>query len=111
MKKLGTILLLSLLTACANAVPQSEKIRWYGGTTYNGKPTASGETFYDTRLRFASNYYKFGTRLEITYNGKTAVVTCNDRSPTNKIELTKFAFEFLADPKVGVINAQYKIIN
>lgn len=107
--KLGTVFLALGLTACAALPKGSTKVRWYGGDQYNGKLTANGEIFSDRYLRFASKSLPFGTKVAVTYNGKTAVVICNDRGP-NHIELTKFAFEFLADPSVGVIEAQYEIL-
>jgi len=98
-----------LLTSCATVLGQgTTKVRWYG-KEYDGRKTASGEIFYHYGLTCASNSLPFGTKVEVTYNGKTAVVTVNDRGP-NLIEITHKAFAFLADPSVGVIEAQYKIV-
>ncbi|MDR2072254.1 MAG: septal ring lytic transglycosylase RlpA family protein [Spirochaetaceae bacterium] len=55
---------------------------WYGGE-FNGRPTASGEIFDDTRLTAAHPILPFGTMLKITntHNNKSVIVRVNDRGP------------------------------
>lgn len=63
---------------------------FYGGphnSFYEGRPTASGEIF-DSRLMTAAmrKPMPFGTRLRVTDldNGRSVVVTVNDRGPFHK---------------------------
>jgi rare lipoprotein A len=55
---------------------------WYG-PGFHGRRTASGERFDMNRSTVASRHLPFGTRLRLTNtaNGKTAIVTVNDRGP------------------------------
>ncbi|MDR2210929.1 MAG: septal ring lytic transglycosylase RlpA family protein [Spirochaetaceae bacterium] len=55
---------------------------WYG-EEFNGRPTASGEIFDDTKLTAAHPVLPFGTMLKITnnHNNKSVVVRVNDRGP------------------------------
>lgn len=55
---------------------------FYGGA-FHGRPTASGETFDQTRLTAAHPSLEFGTRVRVTNleNRRAVVVTVNDRGP------------------------------
>lgn len=53
---------------------------WYG-PGFHGETTASGETFNQYAMTAASPYLDFGTQLEVTYNGRSVIVTINDRGP------------------------------
>ena len=55
---------------------------WYG-REFNGKTTASGETFNDAQLTAAHPILPFGTLLRVTnqHNNKTVTVRVNDRGP------------------------------
>lgn len=55
----------------------------YYSSKYNGRRTASGQRFNNAKLTAASKTYPLGTKLRITNvkNGKTAIVTVNDRGP------------------------------
>jgi len=52
---------------------------WYGAES--GNRTANGEHFDGTSLTAASRTLPFGTRLRVTYQGKSVVVRINDRGP------------------------------
>lgn len=51
--------------------------------SFNGRPTANGETYRDDRLTAAHRTFRFGTRVRVTNleNRKSVVVTVNDRGP------------------------------
>ncbi len=87
---------LGALFACGGAkrphhVPPPEPMRgnsqegmasWYG-KEFNGRPTASGETFDMYALTAAHRTLPLGTTVRVTNldNGKEAVITINDRGP------------------------------
>lgn len=52
---------------------------WYG--TESGNRTANGEPFTGKSLTAAHRSLPFGTRLKVTYKGKSVVVRINDRGP------------------------------
>ena len=69
------------------------KASWYG-PHFNGKKTASGQIFNQNQLTAASKILPFGTKVLVKNprNGKTCVVTINDRGPYVKgrgIDLSK----------------------
>ena len=52
---------------------------YYG--TESGNRTANGEQFDGTSLTAAHRTLPFGTKLRVTYRGKSVVVRVNDRGP------------------------------
>lgn len=75
---------------------------WYG--TESGNRTANGEKFDGTGLTAAHRSYAFGTKLRVTYDGKSVVVRVNDRGPAkwtgNQLDLSKAAAK-----RIGMIRA------
>lgn len=71
--------------------------------------TASGERFTGRDLTAAHRSLPFGTRLRVSYKGKSVVVRVNDRGPaawTGKdLDLSQAAFHKLAPLRQGVIRA------
>ncbi len=88
---------------------------WYGFENVNWG-TASGEKF-DTNLpTCAHQALPFGTKLLVTnmYNGKSVIVKVNDRGPVAPgmdLDLTSSAFESIASLGIGIIVAEYEIID
>jgi rare lipoprotein A len=71
---------------------------------YNGKKTANGDTFSNSKFTAAHKKLAFGTRVKVTNkaNGKSVIVTINDRGPYSggfDIDLTKKAFMEITDSK------------
>lgn len=62
---------------------QQGKASYYGGTTLNGRLTASGERFNQNELTAAHPSLPFGTRIRVTNlaNQRQVVVRVNDRGP------------------------------
>lgn len=95
------------------------KISYYGGS-HQGKMTASGEKFDKNKRTAASPLkpgtkipvYPFGTKLRVTNTttGKSTVVIINDTGSFakygRKLDLSKKAFEDIAELKSGVINVK-----
>lgn len=52
---------------------------WYG--TESGNRTADGSYFDGTQMIAAHRSLKFGTKLRVTYKGKSVTVTVRDRGP------------------------------
>jgi rare lipoprotein A len=52
---------------------------WYGAES--GSRTANGEFFDGTSMTVAHRTLPFGTKLRVTYDGKSTVVRVNDRGP------------------------------
>lgn len=79
--------------------------------------TAYNEKFDDTAMTCASLRYPYNTLLKVTNldNGRSIVVRVNDRGPSRKlkgriVDLTKAAFEKLANPSLGLIRVRVKAV-
>ncbi len=107
-----------LLIAIIFFLPQStfaqyRKIKqgvWEGTASYyhnkfNGRLTANGETFSNSKMTAANNFLKLGTwvRVTNTKNGKSVVVKINDRM--NKRNRRLIDMSRAAAEKLGYINA------
>jgi len=76
----------------------------YYADKFNGKKTANGETFSNSKYTAAHKKLPFGTRVKVTnkINGKSVIVTVNDRGPFSAgkdIDLSKKAFMEITDNK------------
>jgi len=82
---------------------------WYGGGEKLNRHTANGEVFNSRNLTCASWDYAFNTSLRIVNiaNGKSVIVRVNDRGPARRlgraIDLTRFAFSRIANPRKGLV--------
>ena len=73
---------------------------------YHGQTTASGARFNAYGLTAAHPYLPFGTRVQVKNrdNGKTVVVTINDRGPYSDgriLDLSYGSFSRIASPGQG----------
>ncbi len=59
---------------------KSAKVSWYGPGFY-GHTMAGGGTLTPTSMVVAHRTMKFGTKVQITYKGKTVVAVVRDRGP------------------------------
>ena len=76
---------------------------WYG--TESGNRTANGERFTGEDFTAAHKTLPFGTRLKVTYQGKSVVVRVNDRGPYIKgrsLDLSHAAARKIGLTKAGV---------
>lgn len=80
MKRIATIMLVFFLAICQAGACEKVVSSWYG-SAHAGKKTASGEIFNPSKMTAAHRTLPFGTKLKVTYNGKSAVVKINDRGP------------------------------
>ncbi|WP_410369582.1 septal ring lytic transglycosylase RlpA family protein [Amniculibacterium sp. G2-70] len=83
---------------------------------FNGRKTASGELFDNSKLTAAHRSLPFGTKLKMTNikNGKSVVVRINDRGPfvaSRALDVSKAAFKAIAPVGHGVVPVEYEVIN
>ena len=80
----------------------------------SGKVTASGERFSPYGNTAASNSYKFGTRLRLSYKGKSVIICVNDTGNFEKyhrsLDVTKGVAQRLGFVKLGVVSLESQII-
>ena len=124
---LVTIVLVLGLTACAGGreaaryapgeVPDYDQVgeaSWYG-PGFQGRKTASGVRFNMNALTAAHRSLPFGTQVRVTNveNGRTVVVTINDRGPFaggRIIDLSKAAAGRLGMIRQGVARVRVEAI-
>ena len=104
-------IMLSLLLALPTSVLGDCGIASYYGGKHAGKKTANGEIFSPSKLTAAHKTLPFGTRLKVTYKGKSVVVKVNDRGPFVKgrsLDLSEGAAKRLGIKKHGVARVCFK---
>ena len=86
----------------------------------SGVWTASGERFDENDLTCAMRRRDWGTKFKVTNlaNGKSVIVRLNDFGPNKRlhdngriIDLSKGAFQSIADLSKGVINVRVEEVN
>jgi len=100
------------LCACAPKITQKGKASFYADK-FNGKKTASGETFRNIKLTAAHKTLPFGTKVTVTNqsNGKTVKGRINDKGPFvagRIIDLSKKAAKKIDLSKAGVAEVVIK---
>jgi rare lipoprotein A len=83
---------------------------WYG-LGFQGEPTASGEPYDAYGYTAAHKRLPFGTKLVVSYGGRSVRVTVNDRGPYvtgRKLDLSMGAAEYLGLKRVGVDYVKYR---
>lgn len=87
-----------------------EGISSHYGNNHVGKKMANGKIFDKNALTCAHNQYPFGTKLRVSYQGKSVIVTVTDRGGFNKlgriIDLSEGAFKRLAPLSKGLIKVK-----
>lgn len=82
---------------------------WYG-PGFEGNPTASGEPYNPYDFTAAHKTLPLGTQLEVSYNGRSVIVTVNDRGPYipgRELDLSQAAAEYLGLTQAGVDYVTY----
>lgn len=104
MKNIFIALLMTTLMSSGVAA-EPAKASWY----QEGKVTANGEKFNPDGFTVAHKTLPFGTKLLLTYKGKSVVVRVNDRGPFVKgrqLDLSRGTAKFLGCTGVCVIDMQ-----
>ncbi len=100
--------------------PHCIKMRFfacYYHNKFNGRKTASGAIFSNSKLTAAHKSLTFGTKIKVTNieNNKSVIVEINDRGPFTKgleIDLSKKAFDAIShDKKSGKLHVKLELIN
>ncbi|PSL49309.1 rare lipoprotein A [Chitinophaga niastensis] len=99
-------------TACSRKITEKGKASYYANS-FDGKRTASGETFHQRHLTAAHRTLPFGTRVTVTNisNGKSVKVRINDRgpfAPGRIIDLSNKAASKIGMLNTGVANVEIK---
>ncbi len=127
MKKITTLcwVLLSLtIVACTNGpisrddaagFEQSGEASYYADK-YQGRQTANGELFDQKAMTAAHKRLPFGAKVKVTNvsNGKSVIVRINDRGPFVSgriIDLSKSAFQRIANTNLGVIEVEIEVLH
>ena len=82
---------------------------------FNGRKTASGEIFHNSKMTAANRTLPFGTMLKVTNlrTGLSVVVEVNDRGPfhsSRAIDLSKAAFDAIGNTRRGTMPIEYEIV-
>ena len=83
---------------------------------FNGRKTASGEVFDNSKLTAAHRTLPFGTEVKVTNlnNGKEVIVTINDRGPfhsSRALDMSRAAFDEIGNTNRGTIPVEYEIVD
>ncbi len=83
---------------------------------FNGRKTASGEIFSNSKFTAANRTLPFGTNIRVTNlnNGKQVIVKINDRGPfhaSRALDISKAAFDEIGDTSRGTIPVEYEIVD
>ncbi len=120
------IILLIGFTSCKTAsnskntktsLYKDEVFACYYHNKFNGRKTASGAIFSNSKLTAAHKSLTFGTKIKVTNieNNKSVIVEINDRGPFTKgleIDLSKKAFDAIShDKKSGKLHVKLELIN
>jgi rare lipoprotein A len=83
---------------------------------FNGRKTACGEIFDNSKMTAANKTLPFGTRVKVTNlkTGKSVIVRINDRGPYHRarsLDLSKAAFNKIAHHSQGIVKVSYEILD
>lgn len=108
------LLFLSFLCSCSSTITQTGKASFYANK-FNGRKTASGTTFRNSKKIAAHKTLPFGTKVKVTNlnNGKSVKVRIEDRGPFVSgriIDLSRKAAKKIGivDAGVGNVKIEYK---
>ena len=99
-----------VLSSCSNKIVETGKASYYANK-FNGRKTANGEIFRNSKKTAAHKTLPFGTKVKVTNlcNGKSVKVRINDRGPFvagRNIDLSKRAARKIGMVKEGVGNVK-----
>ena len=115
---------LFLLAGCASgqqsATRSGPEFTEYGQASYyadkyQNRKTASGEIYQHKLKTAAHKKLPFGSKVRVTNvkNGKSVIVTINDRGPFVKgriIDLSKSAFSSIGNTSLGLIDVKVEVV-
>jgi rare lipoprotein A len=110
-KMILTVAILVAIALPARADGFAGVASFYGNES--GTKTASGQRFDENKLTAAHRSLRFGTRLRVTYRGRSVVVVVNDRGPFiagRVLDLSKGAARVLGMIEAGVGHVTAEIL-
>ncbi|MBK1897698.1 septal ring lytic transglycosylase RlpA family protein [Chryseobacterium paridis] len=83
---------------------------------FNGRKTANGEIFDNSKFTAANRTLPFGTKIRVTNlsNGKEVTVRINDRGPfhsSRALDISRAAFNEIGNTNLGTIPVEYEIVD
>lgn len=125
LRNLSLAVLLLALSACSllpegshanlsGVYTESGKASFYADK-FQGRTTANGERYKHGLKTAAHKKLPFGSVVRVTNknNGKSVIVTINDRGPFVKgrvIDLSKSAFSRIGSPSTGLLNVDIAVL-
>jgi len=111
------LLLLTVLMVVSSLALNAQEygLASFYSDTYQGKPTAYGETYDKNKMTAAHKRHPLGTMLRVTRedNGKSVVVRVNDKGPFlpgRIVELSKAAAEKIGLLRDGVTRVRVEVV-
>jgi rare lipoprotein A len=104
---------LSLLFGSFSARAESGIASFYGGK-HHGGPTASGERYNQNAMTCAHRTARFGTKLTVTYRGRSIECRVNDRGPFVRgriIDISTSAARALGIIDVGLVKVVVEVVD
>jgi len=110
-----TAMVISMASFSQNGGGTNAKASFYS-KSFNGRKTATGDTYWDHLLTAASNIYKLGTRLLVVNKstGKKVEVVVNDRMAPHmkgRVDLSRSAFQKIASVHSGVVPVKVYVLD
>ena len=114
MRRVVWLVALALLIA-PPARADTVRASWYGGGERLAAHTSSGERFDPRALTAAHRSLPFGTRLRVTFHGRSAIVRVNDRGPAaytgRALDLSAGAAEAIGLKRAGSGAVEIEIVS
>ncbi len=109
-----TIFVISCGSRNSSSGYKSTSVSYYANK-FDGKKTASGETYRHSKMTGAHKSLSFGTRVEIVNveNDKSVIITVNDRGPlksSREFDLSQGAFKKISNLNAGIVKVKYRIL-
>jgi rare lipoprotein A len=117
--KMYISLLVLFVVSCRNRNSSNGSYRStavsYYANKFDGKKTASGETYRHSKMTGAHKSLSFGTKVEIVNieNDKSVIITINDRGPlksSREFDISQGAFKKIASLNEGIVKVKYRIL-
>ena len=121
--KRGTLLIIMMISTLGtysfkNNTEDAKKTSFasYYHDKFNGRKTASGDIFSNSKMTAANRTLPFGTMVKVTNlrSGKSVVVEITDRGPFHSaraLDLSKAAFQAIGNTARGTMPVEYEIID
>jgi rare lipoprotein A len=110
---IAVLLTISLVLEAQVVAQADPMVATYYANKYAGKPTASGQPYDPYAFTAAHPSLPFGTKLSVSYDGKSIIVTINDRLPygsDSDLDLSWAAANALGLLEVGTATVDAEVV-